>query len=82
VKIRIKFFALYRQLAGTAEISLQVPTGTTVAELESRLFADYPAVAGASVKPLIAVNAEYAGPALVLKNGDVAAVLPPFSGGR
>lgn len=81
MKIRVKFFALYRQITGKEEITLQVPSNTTVSELQSRLLADFPQIARASVKPLIAVNAEYAGPDQVLEHGDTVALLPPFSGG-
>lgn len=81
MKIRIKFFALYRQMTGNEEITLQVPPHTTVLELQSKLLADFPQIAGSSLKPLIAVNAEYASPDRVLKNGDIVAILPPFSGG-
>lgn len=81
MKIRVKFFALYRQLTGSEEITMQVLSNSSVSELEAKLLEDYPQLARSSLKPLIAVNAEYARPDLVLKNGDVVALLPPFSGG-
>lgn len=81
MKIKVKFFALYRQLAGKEEITLQLPPDTIVSKLEAKLLEDYPRIKNSSLKPLVAVNAEYAGHEQVLKDGDVVAILPPFSGG-
>lgn len=61
---------------------MQVPPNSTVSELEAKLLKDLPQISRLSLRPLIAVNEEYASPDLVLKNGDIVAILPPFSGGN
>jgi len=81
MKIKVKLFAFYRQIAGRDEIVLQIPSNSTVSWLEAKIKVDFPKIYGSSIKPLISVNAEFAGADYVLKNGDIVALLPPFSGG-
>ena len=50
--------------------------------LEAKLMVDFPEIDRLSIKPLISVNAEFASADHILKNGDIVALLPPFSGGQ
>lgn len=79
MKVKVRFFALYRQIAGTAETSLEVPNDLTVSELWERVQGAFP---GLRAYPLIAaVNGEQRHGATPLRHGDEVAFLPPFSGG-
>lgn len=79
MKVRVRFFALYRQVAGTAEAALDIANGATVFQLWERVQGAYPGLRG---YPLIAaVNGEQRNGATPLRQGDEVAFLPPFSGG-
>ena len=82
MKIKVKLFAFYRQIAGRDEIVLQIPSNRTISWLEAKLMVDFPEIDRLSIKPLISVNAEFASADHILKNGDIVALLPPFSGGQ
>lgn len=81
--ITIKFFANLRELAGTAEITVEQQPAT-VKELLVLLARRYPKLAdalGERKKVLISVNQEFAAGDAKLRDGDEVGILPPFSGG-
>lgn len=79
MKVTVRFFALYREIAGRGQVEMEVKPGVTAGALLDRLRSDFP---GLPDTPLImAVNAEFAGPEHVLRDGDVMALLPSMSGG-
>jgi molybdopterin converting factor subunit 1 len=79
--VRTLFFASYRDLAGTAELSVVLPDSARVADLVASLrerggsWTRLPAV------PSVAVNMEYASRAHPLRDGDEVALIPPVAGG-
>lgn len=81
MRVRALFFALYRDLAGTPELELELPAGSTAAALVEIVrgrgadFARFPA------EPVLAVNQEYASLDVLLHDGDEIAFLPPVAGG-
>ena len=79
--IQLKFFALAKDLAETAETTLDLPAGTTVGELRTRLVEHYPALAVLSAHLTIAIDARYAADAEVIPDGSEVACIPPVSGG-
>jgi molybdopterin synthase catalytic subunit/molybdopterin converting factor small subunit len=74
MQIRLRYFARARELAGKADEVLEVPPGTTLAELRLRLPAG-------TERFGLAVNATWGDDAVVLQADDEVAVLPPVSGG-
>lgn len=78
--ISVKFFALGKELAGTAEITVEMPDGETLGKLVEDLRATYPNLDRLN-SFMTAVNMEYCDPETVLKNGDEVAIIPPVSGG-
>lgn len=80
IRVDLLFFALYRDLTGTAEISINVPPGTIVAELV-RIVHALPGFERLPAEPVVAVNQEYAAPDTVLYDNDEVAFLPPVAGG-
>jgi molybdopterin synthase catalytic subunit/molybdopterin synthase sulfur carrier subunit len=81
MKLTVKLFAAARELAGSGEIGIELPPGATVAELRAALIVAAPALAALAERSMVAVNEEYASDATLLNNGDVAALIPPVSGG-
>ena len=81
MKLTVKLFAAARELAGCGEIGIELPTGATVGELRGALIVAVPALAPLAERSMVAVNEEYASDAKLLNDGDVAALIPPVSGG-
>lgn len=79
MNVRLKFFASFRLLTGTAETELEVPEGTTTSDLLEMVREMYDGFNEKTV--LYAVNGEYVGEKVGLKEGDAIAFFPPVSGG-
>ncbi len=79
--LRLLFFAVYRDFAGTAELELEVPGGSTAAQVVAGLRARGGGFARLPAAPVVAVNREYAPLGTALRDGDELALLPPVAGG-
>jgi MoaE-MoaD fusion protein len=76
VQISVRLFAGLRELAGTGRRDLELPAGSSLADVWPVLgLGDEPAGL------LYAVNREYADPGRKLYDGDEVALIPPVSGG-
>ncbi|MBI4287922.1 MAG: MoaD/ThiS family protein [Chloroflexi bacterium] len=80
MKVKLRLFALYRELLGKSQIILDLPPNSDAAALKQIVERDYPRLQGQD--PVIAVNGVYASPDQKLAEGDEVALLPPFSGGQ
>jgi len=81
VTCRVKLFARARDLAGAAEVAVDLPDAATVADLRRRLAADRPALAGLLQRCAVAVDNEFADSDTPLSPTAEVALLPPVSGG-
>ena len=81
MKIRVRLFASFREAAGSGTLAWDAPEGATVADVVSALRDAYPGLGPAAEKALLAVNQEYVGGDLKLRDGDELALIPPVSGG-
>ena len=81
VQLRVRLFALARQLAATDSVVLTVTSPATVRDLRRALAATCPAVAGLVPQMLFAVNSDYADDATVVTADSEVACIPPVSGG-
>ncbi len=81
MKVKVRFFALHRDIVGSPELELELPDGTTLGQLWARLGEQYPALVPATRSIMYARNESYASPDTVLQDGDEAAFIPPVSGG-
>lgn len=77
----ILFFARARDLAGAAELTLDLPAGSTLADVRRRLTERIPALSSLLPHCALAVNDAYADDDDVPQADDRIAVLPPVSGG-
>lgn len=79
MKIKVLTFGVLREWLGAAESEVELPEGTTVAELLERLSLrqSKPMMRGIAVS----VNAEFSTATQVLRDGDEVGLLPPVSGG-
>lgn len=80
MKIQILFFGITTDLVGTSNLELEVTEASNVADFKSHLKKNYPQLKNIN-SYAIAVNENYATNALVLKENDIVAVIPPVSGG-
>ena len=81
MKIEVQFFSRLRDLAGGTNRALDLPAGSTVADLLGRLYTDHPAMQAWDKTLLTAVGLEFAERSQPLREGDVVAVMPPVQGG-
>jgi len=81
MKVRVKFFAILRERAGTSEAAKEMAEGSTVADLWRQLQKDYPRLDVPGIRLLYAVNQDYVGVDHKLKDQDEVVFVPPVSGG-
>jgi molybdopterin converting factor subunit 1 len=81
MKVKVKFFAILRERAGTAEVIKEIRDGSTVAALWQTLQQDYPKLNVTGIRLLYAVNQNYVDPDSKLTDGDEVVFIPPVSGG-
>ncbi len=82
VKVRLRFFALFRELFGESERELDIPAGSRVADVWARLVAERPVLGNLAGAVRFAVNREYVPADHELKAGDELVFVPPVSGGE
>jgi sulfur-carrier protein len=81
MRINLLLFALYRDLTGVGELTVDVSDGASAGaalrelRLRDQRFGVLPE------RPVVAVNREYADLDAVLSDGDELALLPPVAGG-
>lgn len=81
MKIRVKFFSIYREITGQRQTEMEFPDNATLLDFISSLCSQYPRLAPHTTTMLVAVNREYVHRRVSLKEGDEVAVMPPVSGG-
>ncbi len=81
LRIRVRLFAMQREAAGTKELRLEVPLGSTVDDAWTAVVETVPALAPGRASLRFAVNGSYADAVTPLHDGDEVACIPPVSGG-
>lgn len=81
MKVKIRYFALYRDLSGKSDETMDLKDGSTLDSLLDEVRESHPIFRKQSGEFLLAVNEEYAAPETVLKDGDEVAIFPNVSGG-
>jgi molybdopterin converting factor small subunit len=77
----VQFFSRLRDLAGKAEIDLEVPEGTTAADLLEKIYSITPALREWDKSILVAAGVEFVGRDYVVNPGDEISIMPPVQGG-
>jgi molybdopterin converting factor subunit 1 len=81
MRVRLLLFAQYRDLAGTGELEVHVPPGSTARDVVRIVRASGGGYARLPETPAVAVNQEYAALETAVSDGDELALLPPVAGG-
>lgn len=82
MKVQVKFFAALQEITKHREIALEVPEGSTPAELWEQLCQQYPQMHHFGNSLMISVNMEFVSPQHTLVEGDEVVFVPPVSGGK
>ena len=81
MRVTVRLFARFRDIAGGGELCRDVASGATVADVWRALTGEFPALSAYAGSMSVAVNADYARMERTLGDGDEVAFLPPVSGG-
>jgi molybdopterin synthase catalytic subunit len=81
VRIRVRLFAIQRELAGTREVGLELPEGATIEDAWRSVVERFPAISPGRAYVRFARNSGYAPADAQLADGDEVSFIPPVSGG-
>jgi MoaE-MoaD fusion protein len=79
--VRIRLFAMQRELAGTREVRVELPDRGTVEDAWAAVVERHPVLAPGRSSVRFARNGEYVDADVVLEDHDELAFIPPVSGG-
>ena len=81
MRIRVRLFAIQRELVGSREVALELAGGAIVEDAWTALVERFPVLVPGRPSVRFARNGEYAEPDTELADGDELACIPPVSGG-
>jgi molybdopterin synthase catalytic subunit len=81
IAVRARLFARLRELAGTDNESVELPTGSNVADVFDAVVRLHPGLAADRNAVRVALNQEFVDWDAVVADGDEVAFIPPVSGG-
>ena len=81
IRIRVRLFAIQRELAGRREVGLELPAGADVEAAWSAIVERFPVLAPGRPAIRFARNGDYVDASELLADGDELACIPPVSGG-
>ena len=81
MNVRVRMFAVAKQIVGRGSVDVALPEGATVKDLRRALIDQAPELAAVIDQCRLAVDAEYADDTSVIPAGADVACIPPVSGG-
>ena len=81
MNLHVQFFSRLRELAGVSEMEIEVPAGSTSADLLDLLYLRTPALRDWDKSILVAAGVEFVGRDYVLEADDQISIMPPVQGG-
>jgi MoaE-MoaD fusion protein len=81
MRVRVRLFAMQRELLGWKQRDLDIPDGSTIDEAWHALAREFPALAPSAGSVRFARNGAYADRQEPLADGDELALIPPVAGG-
>jgi molybdopterin converting factor small subunit len=81
MKVRLRLFALARDLVGSPALEVELPNGSAIADLRQAMSELAPAIVPVAKSAMFAVSAQYVSNEFILKDGDEVACIAPVSGG-
>ena len=80
-RVTVCFYSYFKDLAGCAMVTEDLPDGSTLGALMQKLMLRFPKLAGTQNSTLMAVGVDYQNRTCVLKAGDEVSLFPPVQGG-
>jgi MoaD family protein len=81
MSVTVHFYSYFKDLTGCEQATEEIGSGSTIAELQQKLFKRFPKLAAMEKSTLIAVGVDYQSKTYVLKEGDEISLFPPVQGG-
>jgi molybdopterin converting factor subunit 1 len=81
MRVKLLFFASFKDRVGRNSVELDLPAGALVADLKAQAAEQFPALKGLIGAALVSVNQQFAFDEDALEDGAEAALFPPVSGG-
>ena len=81
MKLRVLFFSVLRDITGTEELTLEVPTGATMGDLLTQIESRWPKLRDWQNSLLLALDQTYVKRDEPLHDGAEVAIMPPVQGG-
>jgi MoaD family protein len=81
MKVRVEFYSQLRDLAGTAELNVDLPAEATVADLLKKVYEKAPTLRSRDKSILVGAGVEFVDRNYKLKAGDEISIMPPVQGG-
>jgi MoaE-MoaD fusion protein len=82
MQVRLLFFATLKDIVGARQLQIDLPAGSTIADLLTRLESNYPRFKDYRPVLLTAINEDYVDKNARINEGDEVAIFPPVSGGE
>jgi len=79
--LKVRLFAILKDVVGEREITITVPSGVTVSYLNNEILKKYPQLRSFSNKFVTSVNYKVTNGDTTISSSDEIALLPPVSGG-
>jgi molybdopterin converting factor small subunit len=81
MRVTISFYSYFKELADCSQTSEELPAGSTLGDLLSRLGSRFPRLAAMQNSTLCAVGVDYQDRSYRLQEGDQVSLFPPVQGG-
>jgi len=81
MKLHVLFFSVLRDITGTDEIVVDLPIGSTMADLLAKIESRWPKLRDWQNSLLLALDQTYVKRDAVLHDGGEVAIMPPVQGG-
>ena len=81
IAITLKLFAVYQDVLGCSEMTMELPEKTTVGELCDRICSQHPDLKKWQSLTRFGVNLQFVSADTPLNDGDEVVLIPPVSGG-
>ena len=81
MRVTVCFYSYFKDLAGCARLTEELPEGGTLDDLFKKLIVRFPKLAAMERSTLMAVGVDYQSRGCVLKAGDEVSLFPPVQGG-
>ncbi len=81
MRVEVQFFSQLKEIAGAGATGLELPEGSTVADLLAELYRRHPALAQWDRNLLIGAGVEFVRREYQIQPNDKIAIMPPVQGG-